>query len=57
LLAKNYKPTWTKTTKFQVASLPEILWFWSCVGKMYIRVIHGKKDQELVFKIRFPMWF
>ena len=34
LLAKIYKPTWTKKTKFQVASLPETLWFWSCVGKM-----------------------
>ena len=32
LLAKNYIPTLTKTTKFQGAQLPEILWFWSCVG-------------------------
>ena len=34
----HYKPTWTKTTKFQVTSLPEILrilQFWYCVGINY----------------------
>jgi hypothetical protein len=45
LLAKIYKPTWTKTTKFQGegALLPEILWFWSCVGKNQILIAHQKE--------------
>ena len=48
LLAKFYKPTWTKTTKFQVASLIEIWWFWSCIGKSQDSFLHVRK-QVLAF--------
>ena len=45
LLAKIDKPTWTKTTKFQGAKRPEILWFWSCVG-----INPSQQDDELQLK-------